>query len=134
MISYTQSETTNIYIKGAQTMKITNSSKNLTTVDIYRLTKSPNTQKMSDCVGQRIEVKAWALYEDADKKSGEMKTILTISTPEGETFGTNSGTFITEFLDMWNMFDDAGETVNAIEVLSGTSKAGRNFITCVYAG
>lgn len=115
-------------------MEITNSSKNLTTVDIYRLTKSPNTQKMSDCVGQRIEVKAWALYEDADKKTGELKTILTISTPDGETFGTNSGTFITEFLDMWNMFDDAGETVNAIEVLSGTSKAGRNFITCVYAG
>ena len=115
-------------------MKITQSSKNLTTVDIYRLTKSPNTQKMSDCVGQRIEVKAWCIYEDADKKTGDIKTILTLSTPEGETFGTNSATFISDFLDMWALFEDAGETVNAINVLSGTSKNGRPFIMCEYAG
>lgn len=115
-------------------MQIINSSKNLTTVDIYRLTKSPNTQKMSDCVGQRVEVKAWAIYEDADKKTGEVKTILAISTPEGETFGTNSATFINDFMDMWQLFESAGETVNAIDVVGGTSKAGRNFITCVYAG
>ena len=38
-------------------MKITHASKNLTAVDIYHLTKSPNTQKMSDCVGQRMKSK-----------------------------------------------------------------------------
>ena len=114
-------------------MKITHPSKILSTAEIYRLTKSPNTKKMSDCVGQRIEVKDWCVYEDADKKTGETKTILTLSTPDGETFGTNSATFISDFLDMWELFSDAGETVNAIYVLSGTSKNGRPFIMCEYA-
>ena len=114
-------------------MAIINSSANLKTVDIYRLTKAPNTQKMSDVKGQRIELDKWALYEDHDKKSGEVKEILAIATPEGETFATNSATFINDFIDMVDMFASAGENVPAIVVTSGTSKAGREFITCVYS-
>lgn len=114
-------------------MAIIRASENLKTVDIYRLTKAPNTQKMSDVKGQRLEVAKYALYEDADKKTGEVKEILAIATPEGETFATNSRTFIDDFLDMVDMFGEAGEKVPAIVVTSGTSKAGREFITCVYS-
>lgn len=114
-------------------MKIVNSSANLSTVNIYRLTKAPNAQKMKDAKGQRIEVSKWALYEDVDKKTGEVQEILAIETPEGEVFATNSSTFINDFISMHELFYDAGEEVNAITVISGTSKAGREFITCVYA-
>ena len=114
-------------------MEIINASANLTTVQIYRLTRSPKTHKLSECVGQRLEVDAWCVYQDADKKTGEAKKILTMATPEGEVFGTNSPTFIESFLDMWELFEQAGETVHAVNVISGTSKAGRTFVMCEYA-
>ena len=114
-------------------MEIIKSSANLTTVQIYRLTRSPKTQKVSECVGQRLEIEAWCVYQDVDKKTGEMKEVLTLVTPEGEVFGTNSPTFIESFLDMWEMFEQAGETVHAVNVLTGTSKAGREFVICDYA-
>lgn len=114
-------------------MKIINSSANLSTVNIYRLTKSPNAQKMKDAKGQRIELSKWALYEDIDKKTGEVQEILAIETPEHEVFATNSQTFINDFISMMELFHDAGEEVPAIMVTGGTSKAGREFITCEYA-
>lgn len=114
-------------------MAILNASANLTTVDIYRLTKAPNTQKMKDAKGQRIELAKWAVYEDVNKRTGEVQNILAIATPEGETFATNSPTFIDDFTSMMELFTSAGETVPAIIVESGVSKAGREFITCVYS-
>lgn len=114
-------------------MEILNASANLTTVDIYRLTKAPNTQRMKDAIGQRIELSKWVVYEDENKKTGEMQKILAIATPEGETFATNSPTFINDFLDMMELFTGAGELVPAIIVESGISKAEREFITCVYS-
>lgn len=114
-------------------MHIINSSANLTVKDMYHLTMNPNTAKMKDCKGQRIEFEAWAVYQDTNRKSGELMEILAIRTPEGETFATNSPTFINDFLSMWDLFYDMGETVKAIIVTSGTSKAGREFITCTYS-
>lgn len=113
-------------------MQIINSSKNLKTVDIYRLTKSPNTKKMSEAKGERIELSAWALYQDADKKTGELREILAVSDSKGNSYATNSPTFIADFVEMVNLFEEAGETVPAITVISGTSKAGREFISCAY--
>lgn len=113
-------------------MEIVKSSADLKTIDIYRLTKAPNTKKMSDAKGTRIELDKWVLYEDVNKKTGELQKILAIATPSGECFATNSKTFIDDFIDMVEMFYYAGETVPSIVVTSGISKAGREFITCVY--
>lgn len=114
-------------------MTIIESSKDLTAKDIYNLAMNPHTQKMKDVKGQRIDIAAWAVYEDMNKKSGEPIKILAISTPEGETFATNSPTFINDFLSMLDLFNSMGEIVPAITVTSGTSKAGREFITCAYS-
>lgn len=114
-------------------MKIIEASKNLTPKEIYNLTMSPATQKMKSVIGQRIEISAWALYEDVDKKNGELQEVLSIITPEGEIFATNSLTFKEDFNDMFTLFRDMGEEVHAITVISGTSKAGREFITCTYS-
>lgn len=114
-------------------MQIINQSAGLTTKDIYFLTMSPNTQKMKDVVGQRIELKNWAIYTDLNQKNGEEQEVLTIQTPEGETFATNSPTFHRDFLSMWELFTSNGETVPAIIVTSGTSKGGREFISCMYS-
>lgn len=114
-------------------MKIINSSENLTAKDLYNLTQSPRSQKMRSAVDSRIEVARWALYEDVDKKTGELHEVLSIETPEGEIFATNSPTFKDDFLDMMRLFQDMGEVVHAITVITGTSKAGREFVTCTYS-
>lgn len=114
-------------------MKIIDSSENLSAKDVYNLTKSPRSQKMRSAVDSRIEVARWALYQDADKKTGELREVLSIETPEGEIFATNSPTFKDAFLDILDIFRDMGESVHAITVITGVSKSGREFVTCTYS-
>lgn len=97
----------------------------------YDLTMSPKTQKMQNADGSVIEISAWAIYTDTDKDDTE-RTVLCIRNLEGETFATNSATFIRDFERMLDLFDAAGLT--AVEVISGTSKSGRRYLTCSYAG
>ena len=113
-------------------MKIINSSENLTPKEIYFLTMSPKTRKMKEAIGSRIEIGAWAAYEDVNKKTGESQEVLAIMTPEGEIFATNSPTFKEDFFQMQDLFTNMGETVHSISVISGTSKNGREFIGCAY--
>ena len=114
-------------------MEILKTSKELTAKEKYFLTMSPAVQKMKDVVSQEIELAAWCMYKDLNSKD-EIQTILSISTSENEVFATNSPTFIEDFLKMQTVFEESGEKVNSIKVISGMSKAGREFITCVYAG
>lgn len=94
---------------------------------IYKMMKSPDVKKMSDAEGSVLEVAAWIAYNDTDSRTGEIRSILTILTTDGEMFGTVSGVFQREFMDITKFF---GDDVGAIKVFSGKSKAGRNFITC----
>lgn len=103
----------------------------LTNKQLYNLTMSPKTRKMSDAKGTILELAAFAAYEDTDK-NGEVRQVLSVLTPEGEAYATNSPTFIADFNRMYDMFGGAGLT--AIEIISGFSKAGREYITCAYAG
>ena len=93
----------------------------------YKMMKSPEVKKMSEADGSVLEVKSWIQYIDTDSKTGEQKEVLTIATTDGEMFGTISVTFLREFLDIVNFF---GDDVGMIRVVSGKSKAGRNYITC----
>lgn len=124
--------TENNTVKEKKTMKIIKASENLTAKDIYNLTRNPRSQKMRNAVDSRIEVDKWALYEDVNRKNGELQEVLSITTPDGEVFATNSPTFKDDFVDMQELFTEMGETVHAITVITGTSKSGREFVTCVY--
>lgn len=104
---------------------------NLTKKEIYQLTRSPKAQKISDADGSVLDVKASCLYEDTDETTGEVRTILSFLTDDGEIFGTNSPTFQRDYADMCEIF---GEEPFPVEVVSGISKAGRTFYNCVYAG
>lgn len=111
-------------------MTIINSSRDLTPKETYLLTKAVNVKKISDNVGNKIQVEAWVIYEDIDKKdSDKINEILSIT--DGKiSYATNSPTFIESFLDITSIFGLSGFT---IEVDQGTSKAGRNFVQCVFA-
>lgn len=128
-------------------MKIIKASKeNLTAKERYMLTMSPKTQKMSEQVGSIIPIKDWCVFVDSKevKKDGEVVMengapkideveIFSIVTPDGETFATNSATLMADFMAMLDCFKDSGEELKAIEIISGTSNKGREFITCAYA-
>lgn len=107
-------------------MQIVQKSENLTRKQIYDMTSSPAVQRMSNAVGQVLPVKGYVLYEEANK-DGEVTRLLSVLTENSEAYATNSSTFIRDFMDCVNI---AGEELNSIEVMQGTSKAGRPFIMC----
>ena len=101
-------------------------SENLTKKQLYDMMSSPAVQRMSNAVGQILPVKGYVLYEDADK-DGEVHRLLSVLTENDEAYATNSATFIRSFEDCVNI---AGDELNSIEIMQGTSKAGRPFIMC----
>ena len=107
----------------------------------YKLTRSPETQKLSTLSGQRIDVTHFCIYEDEklDRKTGELKaaTIISFMTREGEIFGSNSDTVREEFLNLLEIFgedlDKEGGYI-PVKIIEGVSKNNRTFFTCTYAG
>lgn len=103
---------------------------NLDVNDDYTLTVNPQCKPMRDAVGQKIEVKAVALLEDVSVTDGEVLQFARILTPEGECYGTSSPSFIKALLTAWDFADRREVDMACINVQSGRSKAGREFITC----
>lgn len=104
-------------------------SRELTNQELYLLTMSPKADSIKNHVGERIDVAAWLLFEDADKKTGEVRSVLSVLTKENEVFSTISPTFQADFMDMAELFHNDFE----FEIISGKSKAGREFVTCALA-
>jgi hypothetical protein len=96
----------------------------------YRLMKSPAVKKMAEAEGSVLQIESWIYYKSPDKETGEIKDVIAVATPDGELFATISNTFREEFLDMVEYF---GSDLGAIEVIAGTSKNDRKFITCSIA-
>lgn len=103
-----------------------------TPAEIYYLTMNPQTRKMSLFKDSTIRPVRHCLFEDVDAKTGEVKEILTIMDESGAVYGTNSKTFQDDFFKMVELFESMGATVNEIAVISGTSKSGREYITCQF--
>jgi len=91
--------------------------------DAYKLTESQTARKLVDLAGSIIEPEKWVLFEDEDK------TVLTLEA-DGELFGTISGTFIDAFV---KAYDELGAEMGPIRVVTGTSRAGRTYVTCELA-
>ena len=104
-------------------------SRELTNQELYLLTMSPKADSVKNHVGERFDVAAWSLFEDKDKKTGEVHSVLSILTTENEVLSTISPTFQEDFMDMAEIFCNDF----AVEIISGKSKAGREFVTCALA-
>lgn len=111
-------------------MEIIQSARELTKQEKYFLTKAQNIQKMSAVKGQRVDMDLWVMYSDVNQE-GEEQEVFALRTPEGEVYATNSPSFIRTFRDILDCFEV--EDIKALQILPGTSKAGREFLTCVYA-
>lgn len=95
----------------------------------FKLTNSKEAQKLSTAAGSVLELEKWIIYMDVDAKTGEMQKVLTIEAA-GEVFATVSKTFIDSFEKAADFFNN---NIGAIQVISGTSKAGREYIDCQIA-
>lgn len=105
---------------------INRTSKELTKKEIYLMTMSQKIQKISDNKGVVIDVVAYCFYSD-EKADGNTVDILSVMDADGSIYATNSPTFRDDFERICEIMD--GEDFS-IEVISGTSKAGREFVTC----
>lgn len=92
----------------------------------YKLIRSPEIKKMSDCVDSILEVVAFVRYTDTDR-TGEEKDVLSLMTDDMELIATTSPSFIREFDAITEIF---GDDFGTLKVVGGRSKNGRNFITC----
>lgn len=111
-------------------MELLKTNKELSKKEIYFLTKAQDTQKMTEAADQTLELSAWAIYKDHNA-DGEEVELFAMRTVEGETFATNSQTFINAFRDILEVFD--AEEVTKLKVMTGLSKNNRTYITCAYA-
>lgn len=110
----------------------------LTAADVYNLCMSPAAERMKEHVDEVIELSKYALYRDDNREAAEVGAddeatsteVLSIMSAYGEIFATNSLTFIRDFFRMIDLFTSMGEQVQAIRIIKGTSKKGREFITC----
>ena len=110
-------------------MNIIAANKELSKEEIYFLTKAQDVQKMTDAVGSTFDVQAWAIYKDHNS-DGEEVELFSMRTVDGETFATNSPTFIRAFREILDIFDF--EEITRIKVMDGVSKNNRSFVTCAY--
>ena len=105
---------------------IIKSNKELTKRESYKMTLDPAIKKMKDFIGVQINVAAYCLYQDVNKEGKEFE-VLSIMDKDGGVCATNSETFKRDFMNIAELMDDEEYT---IEIISGQSKAGREFITC----
>ena len=104
-------------------------SRELSNQEVYLMTMSPKSDSVKNHIGERIDVSAWLLFEDTDKKTGEVHSVLSVLTHDNEVVCSISPTFQSDFLDMAELFQNDF----AFEIISGESKAGREFVTCALA-
>ena len=111
-------------------MELLKTNKELSKKEIYFLTKTQDAQKMTEAADQELELTSWAIYKDHNA-DGEEVELFAMRTVEGETFATNSLTFISAFRDILDVFEP--EEITKLKVMTGTSKNNRTYITCAYA-
>ena len=110
-------------------MEVLVANKDLSKEEVYFLTKAQDVQKMAEAVDQILDVSAWCIYLDKNA-DGEEVELFSMRTDDGETFATNSPTFIRAFREILDIFEP--EEVKRIKVMNGVSKNNRTFVTCAY--
>lgn len=111
-----------------------NTSRELTKVERYRLTLSPEIKTVQDLEdGSIIHVVAYCEFNDVNEETGEVANLLGILDKDGSSYVTQSATFKRSFSDIADIFADDGETEFSIKKISGTTKANRPYVNCVLA-
>lgn len=107
---------------------ITSASRELTEVEKYLMTASPEIEVIKDIDDNEIiPVDAYCIFKD-EKENGETVELLSILTPDKKAYSCQSATFKRSFNDVANIMNGKPFSIKKI---SGTTKSGRPFINCV---
>ena len=98
----------------------------MTPKELYLMLKNPDSVKMSDAKGQTLHPEAYVLFDDVNQGTGEVVHIVSIRS-NGKVYATNSASFIREFDLIAEAF---GDEMPDIEVTTGKSSKGRQYISC----
>lgn len=107
-------------------MNIIKASKDFNKQEIYKLTHNRSTS-LKDAVDSKITVSDWLLYADTNAR-GEAVEVLVLVTASG-LCSTISATFANAFLDIADAFPLPVD----VTVIGGTTRNGREFISCELA-
>ena len=78
-----------------------------------------------------MHIAEYVVYEDVTS-NGEVVPVASLrDLDSGDIFVTNGATFIRDFCAILEMCKEFGETCDKIQIVTGTSKKGRTFRTCV---
>lgn len=115
-------------------IEMKSTSRELTKVERYRLTLSPEIKTIQDLADDSvISVSAFCTFNDVNEETGEVAQLLGILDKDGKTaYVTQSKTFKESFMNIADIFAEDGEEF-AIRKISGTSKSGRGYVDCVLA-
>lgn len=102
--------------------------------DIYKFVDDPDIVAVKNAVGTVLTPDAFVVYRDTQTISGEEKEVEIIAIRDRETgtvFASNSKYLREEFIKiMDNYLDPDDPEPVLIELVEGTSKAGRSYKTC----
>lgn len=111
-------------------MKIYRKTEGLTSADLYALAKGNDVRKMSDAIGEVIDIAKFVLYEDGEVE-GKPVVILAVETVDGARYATNSKTFIRNYCDIVAIYEAGGEKLPSRFIVgSRKSKSNRDYLTC----
>lgn len=110
-------------------MEVIVANKELSKEELYFLTKAQDTMKMAEAVEQVFDLDAWCIYLDKNADEEEVE-LFAMRTKEGETYATNSPTFIRALREILDIFEP--QEVSRLKIMSGVSKNNRTFVTCAY--
>lgn len=115
-------------------IEMKSASRELTKVERYRLTLSPEIKTVQDLPDNTtINVVAFCEFNDVNEGTGEVSQLLGILDKDGSSYVTQSATFKRSFSDIADIFADGDNTEFAIRKISGQTKAGRPYVNCVLA-
>lgn len=109
-------------------MQIIEKSREFTKREIYNLTHSPKSRKLSECEDV-IQVSGFVVYAE-DEEDGNRTEVTAILAEDGTVYATNSQTAKKELLFIHDLM--AGEPYS-IEVVKGQSKNNRTYVTVTLA-
>ena len=105
-------------------MNILAKSEGLSDREVFAMTE--DAAKFKDNIDRTLDILEYVLYEDADKKTGEMRDLLAIKTDDGDVLGTNSQTVINTFK---RAVSTLGFPLTNVRIVQETNpKSGRDFI------
>ena len=102
-------------------MTILEMSRDLSIMELYKLTQDPKTETLKDHIGEVIEVTGYVLREEEDEKK-----VLTLELAEGAPVASNSPTVQKSFAEILALFAFVGQDPYPMSLAIYTAQSSKN--------